>query len=334
MSDRPFLSNQRISDSLATNYGIKVSELTWLALGADLNSSVYKVLAQDGQTFFLKLKRGHQAVSFTIMELLRAAGIRQIIFPLRNKAGELCQAIEAFTLIVTPFMTGQDGFSRKLSDEQWVTFGRMMKQVHACHIPSALQKQLRRETFSPLWRAAVRELYTQIDAGISGDEITARLVFFMKKNSDTILKIVARAAALSQQVQENLPDFVLCHADIHGGNVLLDDASALYVVDWDDPIMAPKERDLMFIGGGVASVWNDADEEKLFYQGYGSRAVNLPLLAYYRHERIVEDIALFGQQLLLTTTGGENRAVSYQQFLAQFEPNGVVDIAIATLKQC
>ena len=30
----------------------------------------------------------------------------------------------------------------------------------------------------------------------------------------------------------------------------------IYIVDWDEPIMAPKERDLMFIGGGVANVWN------------------------------------------------------------------------------
>lgn len=32
------------------------------------------------------------------------------------------------------------------------------------------------------------------------------------------------------------------------------------IVDWDEPIMAPKERDLMFIGGGVANVWNDPSE--------------------------------------------------------------------------
>ena len=28
---------------------------------------------------------------------------------------------------------------------------------------------------------------------------------------------------------------------------------ALYIVDWDELIMAPKERDLMYIGGGLMS---------------------------------------------------------------------------------
>lgn len=53
-----------------------------------------------------------------------------------------------------------------------------------------------------------------------------------------------------------------------------------YLVDWDDPIMAPKERDLMFIGGGVGNVWNRSHEEELFYEGYGKVDVNPVLLAY------------------------------------------------------
>jgi spectinomycin phosphotransferase len=334
MTEKPFLSNQRISNCLDTYYGIKVSLLTLLTQGADLHSSVYKVEALEGQAYFVKLKRGHLAISLAIMELLHTAGIRQIIFPVQTKQGEFSQAIEEFTLIVSPFIAGQDGFSQELTDEQWMTLGSVMRQVHDCHVPASLQKQLRRETFSPQWRAAVRALYTQIAAGISGDEIASQLISFMKKNSETILHLVSTAEQLSQQVQQNLPAFVLCHSDIHGGNVLLETAGALYVVDWDDPIMAPKERDLMFIGGGVANVWNQEYEEKLFYKGYGACDVNLPLLAYYRHERIVEDIALIGQQLLLATTGGENRAVVYQHFVAQFESNGVVDIAFATAKKC
>ena len=31
--------------------------------------------------------------------------------------------------------------------------------------------------------------------------------------------------------------------------MLIHENSDIYIVDWDEPIMAPKERDLMFIGG-------------------------------------------------------------------------------------
>ena len=110
----------------------------------------------------------------------------------------------------------------------------------------------------------------------------------------------------------------------------MDGNDAIYIVDWDDPIMAPKERDLMFIGGGVANVWNKPHEEKFFYKGYGKTEVNRTILAYYRHERIVEDIAIYGQMLLLTLAGGEDRPEMYKQFIDMFEPRGVVDIACET----
>lgn len=58
----------------------------------------------------------------------------------------------------------------------------------------------------------------------------------------------------------------------------------------------------------------------------------MPILAYYRHERIVQDIAEYGQALLLTMDGGKDRQEAYQQFIRMFEPRGVVDIALETDK--
>jgi len=92
----------------------------------------------------------------------------------------------------------------------------------------------------------------------------------------------------------------------------------------------PKERDLMFIGGAVANVWNKPHEEKCFYQGYRNTEINMAILAYYRHERTVEDIALIGQQLLMTSVDNQTRMESYKHFTDQFEPQGVVEIAFKT----
>lgn len=152
----------------------------------------------------------------------------------------------------------------------------------------------------------------------------------MGERREIIHHLVNRAEVLSQKLQEQSPEYVLCHSDIHGGNVLIDESSSIFIVDWDDPIMAPKERDLMFIGGGVANVWNNPREEEFFYKGYGKTEINRTILAYYRHERIVEDIAEYGQALLLTPDGGKERWTMFEQFKGMFEPNGVVDIALKT----
>ncbi len=325
------LSEQYIIDCLRTNYGIEVVTLTFLPLGADMNASVYKVDAQDKSSYFVKLKLGHQHnVGIEIVELLDNAGIQQIIPPVKTIQGHLTYHMDDFTLIVYPFVTGQDGFSRALTDEQWVILGKTLKQIHEIELPVSIRHRIRQKVYSPKWGEILRSLYAHIEAEPIGDKITLKLMAFMKKNILIIQRLVDRAEQLAQMLQNESPQFVLCHSDIHAGNVLINDNNTIYIVDWDDPIMAPKERDLMFIGGGVANVWNKSREETLFYKGYGKTEVNMTLLAYYRHERIVVDIAEYGQILLLTMEGGENREVMYTHFIAMFEPKGVIDIAFKT----
>jgi spectinomycin phosphotransferase len=47
---------------------------------------------------------------------------------------------------------------------------------------------------------------------------------------------------------------VLCHADLHTWNVLVDGDGRLWLVDWDEAILAPRERDLMFLVGGIVDL--------------------------------------------------------------------------------
>jgi spectinomycin phosphotransferase len=321
----------RIITCLHSDYDIDVATLRPLDLGADMNARLYHAKAQNNTSYFVKLKHGHQHdISLDIVELLHDAGMQQIIAPIKTTQGKSSKIIEDATVIVYPFIEGQNGFSRQLTDKQWVTLGKALSQVHNLNIPFSIQNRIRQETYTPKWREAVRSLITRIETmPKDGDDIAIKLMISMQENTNIIHQLVNQAELLGDKIKRQSHPFVLCHSDIHGGNVLISDNDTLYIVDWDEPIMAPKERDLMFIGGGVANVWNKPHEEALFYQGYGKTEVNKTILSYYRHERIVEDIAEYGQALLLTTEG-ENRATMLRHFTDMFAPNGVVDIALRT----
>jgi len=268
---QPIISDKCIIDCLNLDYGIEVTTLTFLPLGADMNASVYKVEARNQSSYFVKIKRGHgHDISTFIISLLHEAGIQQVILPLKTKRGQTTQELDNFTLIVYPFVEGQDGFSRDLTDDQWIMLGKVMRQVHEINVPSQVQAMIRREVYSPKWRETVRSLYTHIESEPSSDEIALKLVTFMKKHMASIHQLVDQAEQLSYKIKDQSHKFVLCHSDIHGGNVLINGKDNFYIVDWDEPIMAPKERDLMFIGGGVANVWNLPHDEALFYKGYGT----------------------------------------------------------------
>ena len=93
-------------------------------------------------------------------------------------------------------------------------------------------------------------------------------------------------------------------------------------------IFAPKERDLMFIGGGLGdSGYPPPEEETLFYQGYGPPELDLRSLAYYRSERIVEDIAVYGEQILGSDDGGADRRQALDAVKSNFLPNGTIECA-------
>lgn len=331
MIERHTFPDSRIIDSLTDDYGFSVDALLFLPIGADADASVYRAQLRDGSEYFVKLKRGYEHdISVVIARLLYDSGIEQIIPPAMTVREQPLQKIGDFTLIVYPFIEGKDGFARKLDDHHWVALGEVLRRVHSFTLAEVIQKQVRRENYSPKWREAVRSLLSLVKADIGGDESALNLAKFMSAQSAKINRLVDRSEQLAKEISKRDPEFVLCHSDMHGGNVLIDSHEALFVVDWDEPIMAPKERDLMFIGGSVGNVWNKPDEEKLFYEGYGQVSVDMQLLAYYRHERVVEDIALYGHDLLLTTDGGEDRPKMFTQVAEMFDANGAVEMAFRT----
>jgi spectinomycin phosphotransferase len=152
----------------------------------------------------------------------------------------------------------------------------------------------------------------------------------MKSKRNEITRLIERTEQLASDLQFQSLEYVLCHTDFHGGNILIrtdGQLPVLYIVDWDNPLLAPKERDLMFIGGGIDEIWKSKREEAVFYEGYSQTEINIAVLAYYRYERVVEDLAVICEELLLTEEGGADRERSLGWFTSNFKPGGTIEIA-------
>jgi spectinomycin phosphotransferase len=228
-------------------------------------------------------------------------------------------------MILYPFIEGKDGYEVNLTEAQWVEFGAAVKRIHLTELPSELLHQVRREDYNPLGRNRVKGFQAQVDSDAFIDSTAARLAAFMCEKQTEISQLVGRAERLASELQTREMDFVLCHSDLHAGNLHITPDGQVYIVDWDNPILAPKEHDLMHIGASAR--WNGRVIKRLFFQGYGEARVDGMAIAYYRCERIIQDIAEFCSQLLSTTAGGEDREQSLAYFMRQFEPGQEVEIA-------
>jgi spectinomycin phosphotransferase len=91
-------------------------------------------------------------------------------------------------------------------------------------------------------------------------------------------------------------------------------------------IFAPKNA-IMFIGTPRGLWVTPQQEEALFYAGYGALPVDPVGLAYYRCERPLVDIALYCQDIFLTTEGGADREQALQNVMSNFQPQGTIDMA-------
>ena len=151
---------------------------------------------------------------------------------------------------------------------------------------------------------------------------------FLRSKKVEIDDLLQRAEQCANRLLESAGEFILCHGDIHAWNLLIVDEHTFFMVDWDTLIFAPKERDLMFIGSGLGGNGHTLlEEETLFYQGYGPTLVDPTAIAYYRYERIIEDIAVICDQIFLTDEGGEDRRQHFGYLKSNFLPNHTIDIA-------
>lgn len=331
MLEKPDLADDTLVNRLREEYDLPISTVGFLPLGADSNTAVYRAGADGGSVYFVKLRSGNWLeASVLVPTLLRDRGVDAVIAPISTAKGELWTSLDAFAVILSPFVTGEDGFTRFLSESNWVALGTTLRLLHTTILPPMLHDQLPQETYSSEWRIAVKVFQARVEGASFGDPSATELARMMREQREIVTTIVERAEQLADVLRDRNPDLVLCHADIHSGNVLIDASDTLYVVDWDTLTIAPKERDLMFIGGGIGRGWNTPAEDALFYQGYGETDIDLAALTYYRYERIVQDIAAFCEQLLDSDEGGDDRSQALRFFGSQFQPGSVVEIAIAT----
>jgi spectinomycin phosphotransferase len=327
--EQPDVDDTAVVACLRDHYGVVPTHLTFLPLGADAGTAVYRAVAADGTAYFVKLRRVFDAAAVAIPHFLRSQGVDAVMAPMTTGTGELSAGLDGLRLTLFPYVDGHNAVEVPLSDAQWRAFGAALKAVHTVALPPELRDAVPRERFAPQLRDAVTHWLRVADA-FAHDPVARRLADALRTRRAQIDELVRRAARLAAELAARPRELVLCHSDVHAANLLVDDGGErLYIVDWDEPVLAPKERDLMFIGGGVCGGWDTPREDRLFYAGYGTVNVDPVALAYYRFERIVADIAAECDEVFLTAAG-DDREQSVEYFERQFEPGGVREIAHAT----
>ncbi|MFI5711552.1 phosphotransferase enzyme family protein [Kribbella sp. NPDC051620] len=266
-----------------------MTELTQIHHGADTTAEVWRA---DG--YAVKWSTGGTTAAPETTSYLAEAGVRGALAPIRTRTGALWSNRAGRRLSLTPWIDGARAADTGLTTVQWSQYGALLAEVHSQEVPERLKYLL--PPLNPInarMLALARELRQRFTTQAPEDDLEAELATTWLAHQDEIDELVERSTRVPPPGLR-----VICHADPHLGNVLVTPAQ-LYLIDWDDAVLAPIEQDLLFMLGGMGALGPATPEaQQAFFTGYGPAALDPTRLTYYRTARALEDVAQWAEQAL------------------------------------
>lgn len=314
MLDKPTIDDTVLIDAVRTCWGVALASVTFLPLGLDVQAWAYRADADTGEQFFLKVRRGRPALaSIRLPQLLHDQGLREVVAPIPPHDQRPWREADGFHLLLYPYVEGTSAWASGFTDRQWFEHGTFLRRLHASTVPDGL---LPTESYAA---DAAHRAAAGISVPAGTDEIGRALARFVDQHRATIDEMAARTLDLAQRaIDADLP-VVVCHTDIHPGNVMVGPDGSLSVVDWDAPMLAPPERDLMFVlSPGFGDQPFTDHRRSRFLAGYGPHTINADVLSYYVHERTLDDATLSIASILDESASDAARANDLYWLRRQF----------------
>lgn len=342
MREQPKISEECLRACLRDHYDLYPVTLEFLPVGLDYHAGVYRVVSEQGTSYLLKVKSGSfYEPGCLVPGLLRDQGITSVVAPLPTRNHALWAKAEDWTVIVYPFLDGDTSWTG-MTDEQWQEVGTIFQRIHQVVLPPFGFESLRKETFDPTeYARRVRAFETSLAVaetqraralgGASASERALRSCWMAHRS--TIRTVVTSLEKLAGVLQARTLPYVICHADLHPANLLRDHSGHVFVIDWDEVMLAPKERDFLFVKESPTDS-SALPGTPAFFQGYGVADIDWVALTYYRYERVVQDLIAGAQEVFCRDDLGEGtKADSVRLFQAILAEGGEIDAAFQASTQ-
>jgi spectinomycin phosphotransferase len=331
MYEKPNIPEEHLRACLQDQYGLSAVSLEFLPLGLDMRAAVYRIVSEQGTAYLLKVKSGQlYEPSCFVPRYLYNQGIAAVVAPLYTKRKTLWTRAGDWTVIVYPFIEGEVTWNPPMTDEQWKNVGATLNRIHRVRLPAEGFESLRKETFDPtVYSRSARTLETQYIYADGGSQIEQELRSSWIAYQPTIHKGITSLEKLADILQRQSGPQVICHADLHPSNMIRSQGNQVFVIDWDDVMLAPKERDFIFIGDARANPSTELDTAP-FFQGYEQTEIDWIALTYYLWERVIQDVIAYAEEVVLREDLGEaTKLESLRGFRINLSKGGKVDEALA-----
>lgn len=292
-------------------YGIHVKSLTFVPEGEV--AYCYVAHCGNGDRYFLKLfsdsRLGQISVSRSDFYLPLTWGLHSknilpnIPYPIRTLNGRFKTCFGGRPLVLFNFIAGKRvGYESPLPDEILATLAGMVGILHRS-TPELDVEHPRLERFDiPFEDDLLKGLEALERITPSDNHGQRELRALLLPRKDEILGYLGRLKELQHLAKAAGKEMVLCHTDLHGANLILNDQGDLYILDWEGAIIAPPEHDLFAFAG----------ENRFFdlflpdyERAFGPVSLNSDIFGFYFYRRNLEDLTDWVIRILYENTDEE-----------------------------
>lgn len=289
-------------DDLATQvwrtHDLPISSLAFVPKGED--AVCYVAATATGEQYFVRAKpaeRGAEAEEIyeAVAALRDRLGIRAVIAPLRSTHGRFCWEYQGHVVTVYRFVAGTTVYESGATSAHVTKAARIMAILHRSDY--SFLPPLPFERFGNPFEPAINEALTAVKAVRPRPGYERRIADLLRREQSDVLETLDHMRRMQRAIVRLRSQPVVTHGDPNWANFLVDPEGALFMTDWGELALGPRERDLMHFTG---------EHFEAFLPDYlaqsGPIRLHRLLFAFYLYRWAVQEIADYTVRIMRPET--------------------------------
>ncbi len=235
------MNHSNLNRILVIHWNLQITALT--DAPRQFVAETFFVKTED-QTFFCKVIDKPLFIDGVITSLPALANIHdlgysKINYPIPTVGGDLFVKEGGTLIVLFNFIDAPQNY-----EYDNTILGKTIAEIHK--LSPQITTPIKHEQFEFKHASVFMNKLDQLSSEAGRDEIATNLHKLMNANYSTIVRAYKQFQIVAENCSNSELDCVITHGDAPG-NVLVKSPDDIYIVDWDDILLAPAERDLWFM---------------------------------------------------------------------------------------
>lgn len=279
------MTKEEVKLIIEANYNYTVIDVIEAPRG--FVAETFIITTETQQKYFVKFIKTSRYIeniqtSLPVLKYLFDNNIKNICYPFENKQGRLTTAVKHGIVIVFNNIEGTWTF-----DFNKAEYLELLSQIHKLEIPTNISTKIEdfEVNFLDELEINLRACLTEPQTGVRSQtqELLRHKIDAINEYSNLFLEVQSFA-------KDTTVKAVLTHGD-GSGNVMVDKNNELFIIDWDDLLVAPKERDLWFH-------YKDDNMMKYYKKLNPDFEMHKVMYSFYLLKRFMDDLAGFLNEIM------------------------------------